>query len=296
MHWISLARAEIRTLLSSWGVWLLALILPIWMFRPHYAAGESLGADLTVGYLQYLGSLLVPLAVVFLGYATIAGERETGRIKMLLGLPMTRNDIIVGKAVGQGIGIGLPILVSVVIVTLIGLLRHGLFSPLRYIAVIGAAILYFGALVCIVVSISALFKRARQAAAVLVIGVVLVIELTWRAVVNVFLSTIRDAGLIGTDTSLLGFQMLLLRLTPSGAFHVLTNWILGIGNSANNHTWVLRESQPNVSTPALVAELVFSPGEIPLYLHEAGAILVLIMWIVLPVFVALSMFNRGDLV
>jgi ABC-type transport system involved in multi-copper enzyme maturation permease subunit len=85
-----------------------------------------------------------------------------------------------------------------------------------------------------------------------------------------------------------------LRLSPSGAYHVLSNWVLGVGNSADGYDAVLTELQPQVSTNAFVVEATFTTGTVPVYLHEAFCLLVFAVWVVVPLAVARYRFTRGD--
>jgi hypothetical protein len=86
------------------------------------------------------------------------------------------------------------------------------------------------------------------------------------------------------------------RLSPGGAYHVVSNWVLGVGNSASTYSTVLTELQPQVSTNALVVEATFQPGTVPVYLHEPVGVLVLLVWLVVPLGLPRFAFSRGDLV
>jgi len=97
MRWSPLARKEARTVATSKGVWLLAVLLVLWGYRPSYVGWDSLGANITAGYVQVAGTLLLPLGVLLLSYQSIVGERTSGSVKFVLGLPLTRTDVLLGK-------------------------------------------------------------------------------------------------------------------------------------------------------------------------------------------------------
>lgn len=293
MRWSPLARQECQSLLESRGVWLLAAILPLWSYRAKYATGSVLGPDMTIGYLQHGATLILPLAVILLCYRSVVGERESGSLKFLLGLPLTRRDVFVGKFVGRTAGIVVPILAGLGIVTIVGALQHGFFSPLRYLAVLGATVIYVVALVSIVVSVSAIAKRSVTAAGTLVIGLLVGLEFLWNAAVSSIVSAGQNIGLI-SESATEGVTLFLLRLSPSGAYNVVTNWILDIGNSTYTHTQIARDIQSTGSS-SYVVESSFEAGEVPLYLTEVGGLLVLVAWVVIPLLVASSVFARGDL-
>lgn len=295
MRWFPVARQECQSLLESRGVWLLTAILPLWTYRPGYETGNALGSDITISYLQYAATLVIPMAVILLCYRTIVGERESGSLKFLLGLPLTRRELFVSKVVGRTAGIVVPTLVGLGIVTVVGVLRHGLFSPLQYLAVLGATLLYVIALVSLVVSVSAVATRSITAAGTLVIGVLVSLELLWNAIAAGIREYLQDIIGLASHPTADGLLFFLLRLSPSGAYNVVTNWILGVGNSAELHSRTISELEPNVSTGAYVVETSFDPGTIPFYLHEAGGLLILLAWAVVPILIASSVFTRGDL-
>ena len=58
------------------------------------------GIDVTIASLTSLVIYLVPLIVLILGYDAIAGERERGSLDLLLSLPITRFELLLGKFAG----------------------------------------------------------------------------------------------------------------------------------------------------------------------------------------------------
>jgi len=46
-------------------------------------------------------TLFLPLVAIFAGYAAISKERTGGSLKLLLSLPHSRKDVIIGKVVGR---------------------------------------------------------------------------------------------------------------------------------------------------------------------------------------------------
>ena len=294
-RWIPLSLKECRSILTSRGLWILVAVLPMLLYNPSYAPGIALGADSTVGYLQYAGTLILPLVVILFGYRAVVGEVESGSIKLTLALPLARSEFLLAKLVGRTVGIALPILFAMGIVVLIGVSRHGMFSPIRFIAVLGVTVFYIAVLVFIVVSVSTIADRAIQSAGYLFIGLFVILELFWQdAVAPAILDVADSLGVVTSQSSGDALLLLILRLSPSGAYNVVTNWILGVGNSAHLHAMVIRERNLATETPALVAEEVFSPGSVPYYLHESGGLLVLLLWAVVSLAIALLYLRRGD--
>lgn len=58
------------------------------------------GIDVTIASLVSLVIYLVPLIALILGYDAIVGERERGSMELLLSMPITRFEILLGKYLG----------------------------------------------------------------------------------------------------------------------------------------------------------------------------------------------------
>jgi ABC-type transport system involved in multi-copper enzyme maturation permease subunit len=275
-------------------VWLLAILLVLWGYRPSYVGWDVLGANLTVGYVQVAGTALLPLGVLLLSYQSVVGERTSGSLKFVLGLPLTRTDVLVGKVVGRTMGIAGPLCVAFFALGVVGLVDHGVFDPILFLGVVVVTLGYVGVVVSIGVSVSALANRTVTAAGVVFGGVFLPLVLFWTPLVTTVFTRVTGIPVSGFDPPAAGPLFLLLRLSPGGAYRVLTNWLLGVGNSADMYSHVLTKLQPNVTTNAYVVEATFPPGTAPLYLHESLGLVVLLAWFVGPLVVARYRFNRGD--
>lgn len=88
--------------------WLLAVALIFSLFALAIAyfgtaqQGEIgfRGIDVTVTSLVSLVIYLVPLIALILGYDAIVGEKERGSLELLLSMPITRFEILLGKYLG----------------------------------------------------------------------------------------------------------------------------------------------------------------------------------------------------
>jgi ABC-type transport system involved in multi-copper enzyme maturation permease subunit len=296
MRWSPLARKEARTVATSKGVWLLAILLVPWGYRPSYVGWDGLGANITAGYVQLAGTALLPLGVLLLSYQTIVGERTSGSVKFVLGLPLTRTEVLFGKIVGRTAGIAGPVTLSFLVLAGIGLVNHGMFDPLPFLGVVLVTLVYVCVLVSIAVSISAVAERTVTVAGAVFGAVFLPFIVFWSQIATAIFSQLTGTSVNPFDPPASGPLFFLHRLSPGGAYHVVSNWVLGVGNSASTYSTVLTELQPQVSTNALVVEATFQPGTVPGYLHESVGVLVLLAWLVIPFGFARFVFSRGDLV
>ncbi|MDZ7850465.1 MAG: ABC transporter permease subunit [Halodesulfurarchaeum sp.] len=81
-----------------------------------------------IGAASQFAAMLVPIMALIAGYLAIAGERESGSLKILLGLPPSRGEVLAGKFLGRaavvGIGVAAGFAISgVVTAALYGVLR-----------------------------------------------------------------------------------------------------------------------------------------------------------------------------
>jgi ABC-type transport system involved in multi-copper enzyme maturation permease subunit len=296
LHWFPLARKEARHVATSTGGWVLAVLLVLWGYRPTYAGWDALGATITAGYVQNAGTVLLPLGVLLLSYQSIVGERSSGSAKILFGLPLTRTDVLLGKVLGRTGGIAVPVTTAFALLGVIGLIDHGLFDPLVFLGTVIVTLAYIGVLVTIGVSVSAVVDRTVTAAGIVFGVVFLPIILLWSRIAQTLFTRLTGVPVNPFDPPASGLLFGLLRLSPSGAYHVLSNWVLGVGNSADGYDTVVTELQPQVSTNAFVVEAAFPSGTVPVYLHEAVCLLVFAVWIVVPLAVARYRLTRGDVV
>ncbi|WP_284010378.1 ABC transporter permease [Haloarcula pelagica] len=296
MRWFPLARKECRTILTSKGSWALVVLVVLWGYRPTYVGWDGLGPDLTIAFVQYVALVIPPLGILLLSFQSIVGERTAGSLKFVLGLPLTRTDILTGKVVGRAAGIGGAVLLGIVLLTGVGLVRFGSFDVLTYGGVVLVTLLYVAVLVSVGVAISAVSTTAVRATGALVGGFFLPFVLFWSLLANTIYGQLTGQPVNPYDPPASGPLFLLHRLSPTGAYNVVTNWLLGVGNSAAPYTSVLTKRAPGSNINALVVETTFDAGAIPFYLQEWVAVLVLLVWLLGPLGLARYAFERGDLV
>lgn len=290
-----LARKEYHGLIRSKGTWLFVFLLIPWAYRPDYPTWDALGSNITLAYVQGATRIVLPLGILLLSYRSIVNERTSKSITFTLGLPLTRTEILLGKIVGTTAGIGGPLVVSLVLLSGIGLLNHGPFDPTLFIAHMAVTLLYVSVLVTIAIAISAVAKGSLSAGVAAFGGVFLVLELGWNTITFMVYSIFVDGSVDPYAPPESGILFLLNRLSPGGAYRTVSNWILGTGNSAAGYDVVVRELMPNTTTDALVVETGLS-ADSPWYLYEGFGLVLLIGWIVSAFALARWQFCRGDLV
>jgi Cu-processing system permease protein len=112
-----MARVEIRPVaviagkefwdrIRNWWVLAVALVFTVFALVIAYFGSAQQGAvgfrgiEITIASLVSLVIYLVPLIALILGFDAIVGERERGSLDLLLSLPITRFELLLGKFLG----------------------------------------------------------------------------------------------------------------------------------------------------------------------------------------------------
>lgn len=156
MPWPVIARKEFDTSKNSRFVRYLLYFLVFVLLVGGYIFPVVTGGDVTTdrfaGFMTGSVGLLLPLLGLLLGYNAIVGERQSGRLTLVLSQPHTRREVVVGKLLGRGavitIGVvgGLAV-AGVLVIYPFGLEHVGtdletLASLARYVAYIVVTLLF----------------------------------------------------------------------------------------------------------------------------------------------------------
>lgn len=101
-----IAGKEFRDRIRNLWVLAVAVIFALFALAIAYFGSAQQGAvgfrgiDVTIASLVSLVIYLVPLIALILGYDAIVGEREGGSLELLLSMPITRFEILLGKYLG----------------------------------------------------------------------------------------------------------------------------------------------------------------------------------------------------
>jgi ABC-2 type transport system permease protein len=189
MSWAVVAKKEFQDAVRSRLFWALSALffLFVGLLAAAYIGVDVLsdGDQTTLGLVFFIASslgLFVSLTAIVIGYKAIAGERESGSIKILLALPHSRRDVVLGKIVGRGAVLAIPVVVSLALGTLGGMVALGDFELLGPVAFLAVGLLFVLSYVAIVVGFSATTGSTGRAAS-LTVGFFVVFEMFWDAVV-----------------------------------------------------------------------------------------------------------------
>ena len=220
----TVAGKEFRDRIRNRWVLAVALVFAVFSLVIAYFGGAQQGAvgfrsiEFTIASLVSLVIYLIPLIALLLGFDAIVGERERGSLDLLLSLPITRLELLLGKYLGLAAALTLSTLVGFGLVAVL-LYQHVSWSGLyHYIGFMISSVLLGLAFLSMAVLMSVI-ARDRTRASGLAIAM-------WFFFVLVF-DLLLLGVLVGTGGNFGGdaFAWLLL-LNPADVFRILNVFAL----------------------------------------------------------------------
>ncbi len=274
MTWLVIARKEFEDALRSRMLWAIVVLIAAMtslasgvMVLVPGVEGDPVSA---IGAASQFAAMLVPIMALIAGYLAIAGERESGSLKILLGLPPSRRAVVTGKFLGRagvvGIGISIGFAIS-------GVVTFALYGVLPVVDFLGTTVLssVLGiSFVGIAVGISSV-TATRSRAMTLAVAAYLVLTLLWDMVPQ-GVHLLVTGSMPGTTVP--GWFLLIQGASPSGAYNALVQRIL-------------------LDTDAALSARL--GGEVPMYLDAPVFVAILVVWTILPLFLGYRRFRRADL-
>ncbi|MBA4255504.1 MAG: hypothetical protein C0445_06475 [Polaromonas sp.] len=215
----TIAAKEFRDRMRNRWVLAVALVFTVFSLVIAYFGGAQQGTvgfrsiEFTIASLVSLVIYLIPLIALLLGFDAIVGERERGSLDLLLALPITRLELVLGKYLGLAAALTLSTLAGFGLVAVLlfrQLSWNGLFHYAGFMlssVLLGLAFLSLAVLVSVV-------ARDRTRASGLAIA-------TWFLFVLVF-DLVLLGVLVGSGGRMGGDLMAwLLLLNPADVFRIL---------------------------------------------------------------------------
>ncbi|MDO8178042.1 MAG: ABC transporter permease subunit [Undibacterium sp.] len=218
----TLAAKEFRDRIRNRWVLAVALVFTVFSLVITYLGGAQQGQiglksiELTITSLVSLVIYLIPLIALLLGFDAIVGERERGSLDLLLALPITRMEILLGKYLGLA---GALTLSTIAGFSLVAVLLYQQFSwagLFHYLGFMLSSVLLGLAFLSLAVFMSVVARertRASGMAIALWFFFVLVFDLL---LLGALVGTSGNFGNYGSDI----FAYLLL-LNPADVFRIL---------------------------------------------------------------------------
>ncbi|MFC4540591.1 ABC transporter permease [Halosolutus amylolyticus] len=236
--------------------------------------------------------LVIPLIALVLGWKAIAGERESGSIKVLLSLPHSRKDVLLGKLIGRAGVLSVSLVTGFLLAAAIVAVLFGGFDVVDYVGLLLVSILYGVAYTSIAVAISS-FARSTTVAGAFAFGVFVLFYIVWETVLGVANLLVRLDYLPGTEYTTTGLGGETVELTrPHDVFFLFNSFDPGV---AYRNVLTLATSVAERNPDAIRSVEEAFGGNVPFYMQDWFSLVVLLFWIVVPIAVALYRFDKVDL-
>jgi len=206
----------------------------------------------------------LPFVAVLLTYGAVAGDRESGAIRLSLSLPHSRRDVVLGAFASRA---GLVTVATVASMLTAGWLVVYPFGDLvlgRFLVFLGLTAL-FGAVWCGLGLAVSLVAATRRRALVLAFALLFLFVVVWETAVAALTLGLNAAGVV--DGELPGVGQFVTGLEPSLLFERATTGFVLSGESVAG----------------------------PWYMSEWVALAVLVLWVVGPLGLAYHRFDGSDL-
>jgi len=287
MSWVAVARKDFRDAIRSRMFWALAIVFGLLSIGIGGAYGyftdelaRSVPANEAGIGLVFFVQSPITIFIMFISaiicHKSIVGEWEQGSLKLLLSLPHTRSDVILGKIVGRAGVISVPAIGSLVLGLGLGaaLLGGSVLTSVDFLAVAAgflvAILVYIALYVSIFVGVSAITRSSSLAVAGSV--ALIVLQFFWSIILSILFILLESTFDISGNAD---WMYLLRMLMPNTAF----NEVLNASLSAMTE-WPLSANAGDIDA---------------VYASPWVAAVILVLWIVVPVAIGYWRFESADL-
>ncbi|AQL41932.1 hypothetical protein BV210_04020 [Halorientalis sp. IM1011] len=287
-----MARKDFDDAVRSKTVWVVSALFALLVVLAAYQVSRmDVSPEVPAGVLPKLVLVsltspitwIVPIIALIVGYMSVVGERRSGSIKLLLGLPFERAEIFVGKILGRTAVISVSVAVGFVTMAVTIPVLVGLGSPAEFsVAVLGlflATLLLGTVFTTLAVSLSALASTRRRAITS-VIGLFFVTHVAWTGLIQFVALPFGGAG----PTR---WYLLLSYLSPTAAYTRIASIVFTD----------FPVPYPGIRMDGLGPRgaMVGNMQSPPFYLTEWFALLTLLVWAVGAGALAYYVFRDADL-
>jgi len=162
----TIAKKEFIDHIRNRWILILSIVFIILTLASSFLAAQESAGDQTLGGVKItvlallsIAEILIPILAIMLGFATIAGEAESGSLALVLSYPVRRAEVLLGKFLGLG---GILAFTSLLGFGISGIIITAFSGPdqiLSYLAFIGLTILLGLAFLSPAICFSARLKR-----------------------------------------------------------------------------------------------------------------------------------------
>ncbi|ELY96999.1 ABC-2 type transporter [Natrialba chahannaoensis JCM 10990] len=298
---LSVAKKDFSDAARAFSLWVATLLLvgavcAVYFFIWGASDIPEPRLDHGIMAIMYPIQFLIGLIALLIGFGAIVGERTTGSIKFLLGLPPTRGDMFFGKFIGRFLVLAVAIIVTFIAVSGLSAATYGEIPLSEFGPLLLFSLLLGAVWTSIVVTLSALSaSRTRVIAACISIWLLFVV--LWEILLSIIHLLIEGAfpEAMGPDLVAEPTWMLVLqRLNPVEAFAIVSSEYVGptilpalftfiTGAQRGEYTITERYHGQEGAT------------EVPFFLEGEIALIILLAWVLIPLAIGYLRFRSVDL-
>lgn len=278
MSWQAVAEKDFRDAIRS-RLMIAIAVLFVAFTGGGIVLGSALGIEsgavvaLILRVLLSGMSVFIPLIAIGIAYQAIAGERESGSLKLLLSLPNSRLDVVIGKFLGRSAVLSVAVVIGFVsmllatAITFDGDVQAGVILTFMF-AVLLLALVF----ISIAVSVSA-FARSTFAAAIGGFGLFVLFQFAWGGIIFLLRYVANGFETPGFQAEIPAWAEVLFVANP------MTGW-------EQATAWLLRRVSEEQSTQQAAEAF---------YLEPWFGFVILAFWIAVPLVVGYLRFEAADL-
>jgi ABC-2 type transport system permease protein len=283
MSWVAVTKKDFQDAARSRWLWALSVLFVLFAAGMAYLYSEIFASapanELNVlGLLFFLltpASLLVPIIGLMISYKSVVGERESGSIKLLLSLPHTRRDMVLGKLLGRTASVAVAIAIGFAVAAAVAVVQYGGLDPVAYVLFVLLTMFFALVYISIGVGFSTLFASASRALAG-AIGLFVLLEIVWDFVPLVLYYFVNGLSMEGYFPQPPEWVQFLGVLAPSQGYSSAVNALL--------------PENPQASLGGAAAQ---APDAF--YLQDWFGLVVLLFWLIVPITLGYLRFRSTDL-
>ena len=297
MTWEAVARKDFQDSIRSWWLWGLSALFVVFYTVPAYffyreigrtvvEQGEEIASTAFIDVMASINAFFIPIIAIVIAYAAIAGERDSGTLKLLLSLPHSRRDVVLGKVIGRSAVIVIPAILGLGASAIVFVLTPVTFEAGEYAAFTLLSAVLGVIFVAIAVGISAAARTSRRAM-IGTVGVYVLFTLFWGRFASGIARLANEYTSASTET-VVQLQLFVLLINPSEAYQSLSAALW------TDETLFARASAfGGGGFQSQLYAQVLEP--LPAYFSNPAVVVLFLVWLVVPPVLGYLAFREDDL-
>jgi len=299
--WYPIVKKEFADSIRTRSLLLLSLLyVGVMVFPPIVILYTSLGGSaqgasaILLTLTPQILSVLVPLTAIALAYAALSGERQSGSLKLLLSLPYTRRDVVMGKLFGRFIAIATPLAAVIVLQTLVILPELGSDLDLSNLAALTVVSLLLAlSFVGLSLGASAATSTTRRSL-IVAAGIWVYLYLIWDRAAGGIFTLLQEHASVEQATAL-KVELFVKLVSPIASYNTLLNSLSGSMSTREARIAMFRGLGGFLPTQKEQLAAQVLQDTVPWYLTDPVPVVVLLFWCAFPLYLGYRIFNEADL-